>query len=207
MSTTKAKSRFTGWKRDRSSRGLVRVGLAFRSGITSRKTSKPASGPEASRVSSVAGWNSPKGPRTVFGPSLIVPVRPGWYQAGAAASICNWSTGARRLRARRGRRPWRRTRRPARHFRTNGGRRLRVSQCHGGHPTLPGAGFPECRLHRFPTLRTMRHRRNRDPHCAGTQRSVREAATAACLTYLPRSDWQASTPAARPRTARHALPE
>ena len=34
-STTKAKSRLTSWKAERSSRGLVRVGLAFGSGMAS----------------------------------------------------------------------------------------------------------------------------------------------------------------------------
>ena len=77
LSTTKAKSRFTAWKADSSSFGLVFVGLAFGSGTASRYTSKPQSGPETSSPSSVFGWNSPNVPSTVFGPSLIVPERPG----------------------------------------------------------------------------------------------------------------------------------
>src|SRR5690606_13676991 len=94
LSTTNAKSRRTAWNDDRSSFGLVRVGLALASGTASMNTSKPHSGPETSSASSVFGWNSPKVPSTTLGPSLIVPERPGWYQAGPPASTCSLSTGA-----------------------------------------------------------------------------------------------------------------
>src|SRR5689334_24786705 len=47
LSTTKAKSRFTAWKAESSSFGLVFVGLAFGSGTASTNTSKPHSGPRS----------------------------------------------------------------------------------------------------------------------------------------------------------------
>ena len=94
LSTTKAKSRRTGWKADRASTGLVRVALRLGVGIASRNTSKPQCGPEASSVFSVFGWNSPNSASTTLGPSLIRPERPGWYQSLAGASIISRSTGA-----------------------------------------------------------------------------------------------------------------
>ena len=85
LSTTKAKSRFTAWKADSSSFGLVRVGLAFGSGTASTKTSKPQSGPETSSASSVFGWNSPKVPKHDLRPELD--------RAGAAGMIPGRAAG------------------------------------------------------------------------------------------------------------------
>ena len=83
-STTKAKSRVTGWNADNSSIGLARVGFAFGSGMRSRITSNAISGPSASSASSARGCSSPKWPSTFCGPIWIVPERPGCSQAGPA---------------------------------------------------------------------------------------------------------------------------
>ena len=59
-STTKAKSRRTGWNAARSSAGLVRVGRLRGAGIASITSSKATTGPSTSSVSSVEGCSSPK---------------------------------------------------------------------------------------------------------------------------------------------------
>src|SRR5262245_3222440 len=92
-STTKAKSRSTGWNGESSSTGLARVALAFGSGILSRITSKATSGPSASSASSARGCSSPKWPSTFCGPIWMVPARPGWNQAGPPGTACNAAVG------------------------------------------------------------------------------------------------------------------
>ena len=94
FSTTKAKSRSTGWNGDNSSRGLARVALAFGSGIFSRITSNATSGPSALSAASARGCNSPKAPSAFCGPIWMVPLRPGWNQAGAPGTTCKACIGA-----------------------------------------------------------------------------------------------------------------
>ena len=93
-STTKAKSRSTGWNGDSSSMGFARVGLAFGSGIFSRITSKPTSGPSALSAAMQRGCSSPKWPSTFCGPIWMVPLRPGWNQAGPPGTTCKACIGA-----------------------------------------------------------------------------------------------------------------
>ena len=114
-STTKAKSRVTGWNGESSSAGLARVGLAPSAPGCARGSPRtPTSGPSASSASSARGCNSPKWPSTFCGPSWIVPERPGWNQAGPPGTICSACAGApAAVEHARARRPWRRTRRPA----------------------------------------------------------------------------------------------
>src|SRR5450759_5048492 len=94
FSTTKAKSRSTGWNGDNSSRSLARVAFALGSGIFSRITSNATSGPSALSAASARGCNSPKAPSTFCGPIWMVPLRPGWNQAGAPGTTCKACIGA-----------------------------------------------------------------------------------------------------------------
>src|SRR5262249_54804016 len=93
-STTKAKSRSTGWNAESSRTGRARVAFAFGSGIFSRITSKATSGPSASSVSSARGCNSPKCPSTFCGPIWIVPERPGWNHGGPPGTTWSACAGA-----------------------------------------------------------------------------------------------------------------
>ena len=76
-STTKAKSRSTGWKGESMSCGRALVALALGSGGASRKTSKAATGPlRSAAVERSRGCSSPKCAST-RSPSLSAPERPG----------------------------------------------------------------------------------------------------------------------------------
>ena len=201
LSTTKAKSRFTAWNGDSSSFGLVRVGFAFGSGIASTKTSKPQAGRR--RRAPPASWDGTRR-------NAEHRLRPELDRAGAARMIPGRAAGLdlqpvdrRAARFERGeaRRPWRRTRRPGRHCRPSGGRRLRAWPCRAARRRRRAAGCRARRPHRFPTLRTARRRRCPCRHCAGRPRAAPAAATAACRTCRRRSGWRASASAGRRRTA------
>ena len=85
-------------------------------------------------------------------------------------------------------------------------RTLRASRCRAARRLQLAAAAQACRLDMRRTLRTARRRRCPCRRCAVRPRSDRPAATAACQTCRRRSDWRASAPAGRRRTARHAWP-
>ena len=99
-STTKAKSRRTGWRSDSVERRLG-LGRPAPSAAGSRRgsISKPASGPATSSASSDASdgtRRTSRGPSSV--PGWIVPERPGWNQAGAAGDDLHLVGRQRRAR-------------------------------------------------------------------------------------------------------------
>ena len=208
LSTTKAKSRFTAWKADSSSFGLVRVGLAFGSGIGVDEHLE--AGERARNVERLQRLRMELAEMAEHGlRAELDHARSGRddTRPGPPASICSLSTGAPQASSAASA--------SALASNTPTGCALPdqwrpappASPCRGGCRRRRGAACPACRPHRCPTLRTARRRQSRGRHCAARRRSAPAAARAACPTCRRRSGWQASAPAGRRRRLRRASPE
>ncbi len=201
-STRKAKSRSTGWKDESSSTGFARVALSFGSGMRSRITSKPTSGPSARKRLERARMQLAEIAEHVLRADLDRARATGMQPSRSARHDLqrpHRGAGRRQGRERIGlgiegidlaglARPM---------AAAPGGFCQRAPHARRGGQLVRPAG----RRGRSGRPRTAPRRRCRDRHCAGRRQSAPGPGSAACPTGRPRSGWRAQAQAGRRRTA------